>query len=518
MSRRTWAVAILVAWAASLGWLARRQLFSPPEARLAEAGLHVEPGATYYRLNVAGEQVGFASSTIDTTVTGIRLMDLLVLRVSAAGGIRRTAALARGELTRALRLQSLDVRFDGEPGRFVAAGQLSGDTLLTLALASRSDAETTRVSLAHAMILPSMVPLRLALAGELKPGRTHTITVFDPVALAERRVTMTVQAETTFVVSDSAAYDSTARTWMPVRFDTVRAFRIAQTTGGSGATTVWIDREGRIVRVEAPSGFTMERQAFELAYQEFRERDTTRMAAASTASRPGAVVGATALMARVALPGPREARRSLRVRMVGARIDGLRLAGAHQRLAGDTLLVERAPASALTARYSLPARDSAGGESFAAFLRPEPLIQSGDRRILALARQIVGSERDPGRAARLIGDWVHEHLDRRGEATLPSAVHVLEQRRGDCNEHTLLYVTLARAVGLPARTAAGLLYLHGHFYYHAWPEVYLADWVPVDPTLGQFPADAAHLRFSTGALARQAELLPLIGALKLEVL
>ena len=32
MNRRSWAVAILVAWVGSLGWLTRRQLFAPPEA------------------------------------------------------------------------------------------------------------------------------------------------------------------------------------------------------------------------------------------------------------------------------------------------------------------------------------------------------------------------------------------------------------------------------------------------------------------------------------------------------
>jgi transglutaminase-like putative cysteine protease len=180
------------------------------------------------------------------------------------------------------------------------------------------------------------------------------------------------------------------------------------------------------------------------------------------------------------------------------------------------VIVERETAAALTAPYGLPARDSGG--TVAAVLRREPLIQSSDPRIVAQAHEIVGGERDPGRVARLIGDWVYEHIDRRGSATLPSAVRVLVERRGDCNEHTLLYVALARAVGLPARTVAGLLYLDGRFYYHAWPEVYLADWVAVDPTLGQFPADAARLRLSTDALARQAELLPLIGGLKLEVL
>jgi len=95
---------------------------------------------------------------------------------------------------------------------------------------------------------------------------------------------------------------------------------------------------------------------------------------------------------------------------------------------------------------------------------------------------------------------------------------VLAARRGDCNEHTVLYVALARAAGLPARAAAGLVHLDGRFYYHAWPEVWLGDWVAVDPTLDQFPADATHLRFVVGGLARQVELVRMIGKLKLEVL
>ena len=48
--------------------------------------------------------------------------------------------------------------------------------------------------------------------------------------------------------------------------------------------------------------------------------------------------------------------------------------------------------------------------------------------------------------------------------------------------------------------------------------MYLGDWVAVDPALDQFPADAAHLRFVVGGLARQVELVRLIGSLKLEVL
>ena len=66
--------------------------------------------------------------------------------------------------------------------------------------------------------------------------------------------------------------------------------------------------------------------------------------------------------------------------------------------------------------------------------------------------------------------------------------------------------------------ASGLAYVRGRFYFHAWPELYLGAWVAVDPTFGQFPADAAHLRFVTGGLQKQAALLRLLGTLQIDVL
>ena len=41
--------------------------------------------------------------------------------------------------------------------------------------------------------------------------------------------------------------------------------------------------------------------------------------------------------------------------------------------------------------------------------------------------------------------------------------------------------------------------------------------VSVDPTFGQFPADAAHLRFTVGGLGRQAEMIRLMGRLRIDV-
>jgi hypothetical protein len=83
---------------------------------------------------------------------------------------------------------------------------------------------------------------------------------------------------------------------------------------------------------------------------------------------------------------------------------------------------------------------------------------------------------------------------------------------------------MARALGIPARVAVGLVFVRGAFYYHAWPETYIDEtsgrglWLPVDPTLNEFPADATHVRLARGGLDKQTLILPLVGRLKMTVL
>jgi transglutaminase-like putative cysteine protease len=217
------------------------------------------------------------------------------------------------------------------------------------------------------------------------------------------------------------------------------------------------------------------------------------------------------------LPGRRGVS-SLRVRLTGTSLAGFALAGGRQQLSGDTLAIRRESENALVANYSLNRRSLDFRQRHANELRAEPMLQVNDREIIQRAVRIVGTERDPRRAAELINRWVHDSLEKEITITVPSALQVLRARRGDCNEHTQLFVAMARAVGIPARVATGVAYVNGKFYYHAWPEVFLRDWVAVDPTFGQFPADAAHLRFVTGGLTAQAELLRLVGTLKIDIL
>src|SRR5207342_845808 len=145
-------------------------------------------------------------------------------------------------------------------------------------------------------------------------------------------------------------------------------------------------------------------------------------------------------------------------------------------------------------------------------------------QILAEATAAIAGADDPRTKAERLTRRVNGMLDKKPTVSLPSAREVLRTKVGDCNEHTALYVAMARAVGLPARIAVGLAYSRGAFYYHAWPEVYIDEghgrglWLPVDPTFNQFPADAAHVRLLRGGLDKQAAILPLIGKVKMDIL
>jgi transglutaminase-like putative cysteine protease len=169
--------------------------------------------------------------------------------------------------------------------------------------------------------------------------------------------------------------------------------------------------------------------------------------------------------------------------------------------------------------YPLPNTDRA----MHPWTRSTTFAPSDNRSIIRAAGQVVGDELLANQAGRKLNHWVYSNLEKVPVAGVPHAVEVLTSRRGDCNEHTTLYTAMARSLGLPTRMAAGIVYSEsifedGAFYYHAWPEIWLGDaWVPTDPTFGQFPADATHVKLVEGELDKQMELMGVIGRLKLEI-
>ena len=505
------ATGVLTLWLGGLALLARRELFRPHMEKLAEAGLRVGPGATYYAVLQKGQQIGFASSTVATADGGITVHDYLVADLPVGGKMQRATARSEVVLTRALRVSTFKIQMDAGLAPIDASGKVFGDSLLVLALKSAGSApDTQRVKLSGPVLLPTLVPLAVALGDRPKVGANITLPVFDPIAMAARDVQVKVQAESVFVLQDSSVFDQSRARWLGARPDTVRAWQLATVTAnGSSGFGGWVDEQGRIVLANQILGMTLERRPYEVAFENWKA-DALAHGTAVSADRD--IYETTAIAAN---KGLKDDIGVLKIRLTGVELDGFDIKGFRQRLKGDTLTITREPPEALAATYKLP--DGARGSMMGLFLDPEPLLEVRHPEIVLLAHRLRGTETDPHVVAERINKWVYDSLKKTITIGVPSALATLRARRGDCNEHTQLTVALLRAAGIPARVAAGLAFVDGKFYYHAWPEVWLERWVAIDPTFGQFPADAAHLRFTVGGLGRQAELLRLMGPLHIDV-
>jgi hypothetical protein len=507
-NRRSLAIAVLGFWALVLGWHIRREYFKPLAVRLAEGARSLAPGTFFYTVRMNEQAIGYAQTRLDTVPEGFVFNDRVVLDVPALNELHRAVTQTRIELGPALQLRKFAFQLGSEIGTFAVNGTMRPDSTLDLELNAGGKVQKSTLKLDPRLLLDAAVPMRLAAGGQLQVGQSFRTLVFDPSVMNERAIDLRVTAHDTIIVPDSSRWDG--KQWVTAVYDTIPVWRIEQNFAGIVVGS-WVDEDGQLVKADSQLGYSLERTTYEQADQDWKraQKDGT------LASGYGAIIERTAIGSNVDVASLAEADQ-LRVRLQGVPLQGFDLSGGRQTLRGDTLTVRREPEGALVATYKLPFSEPG---DVARELESTPLIQSDDPAIQQMARSIANGSTDPGEVARRLHDWVYRELKKEITVSVPSALQVLQARQGDCNEHTVLYVALARALGLPARTASGLVNVRGRFYYHAWPEIWLGrEWVAVDPTLGQFPADASHLRFVVGGLARQVELIRLIGRLQVDAL
>ncbi|GET20978.1 transglutaminase-like domain-containing protein [Prolixibacter denitrificans] len=117
------------------------------------------------------------------------------------------------------------------------------------------------------------------------------------------------------------------------------------------------------------------------------------------------------------------------------------------------------------------------------------IIFSDDIR--KLTNQIVGDETNPIVKARDIFNWIDSNipwasaLEYSTFDNIPE--YVLKYRHGDCGMQTLLFMTMARFAGVPAKWQSGWMIYPVELNLHDWCEVYFEGigWVPVDPSFGR---------------------------------
>jgi transglutaminase-like putative cysteine protease len=482
---RLLSASILVAWALQMGVLARHTWSSSPvalAADLAQYGSSAQWRGIYYR----GDKIGFSVSQTTPTESGYEIREDGRMQMILLGSDVSVRLTSWATVDRAFNLQRFSFSLDPGTGATEVEGVLDGRHLaLTIRTPSGKRRETR--DLAEPPALSLNLARTLAARG-LETGKTVEVSVFDPATLRNAPMALEIQAREVVRAAGRP----------------VPAFRVEGRFAGI-TTRTWITDVGEVVREESPTGLLVVRETKEQA---------------QTLAVPGAIRTDLLEAAAIVPTTPRRIDDPTTVARLRLRIDGVSqldptdLDGVGQTIASGTIEV-------VDARGLRPGPAPA---DLSRFLRPEPLLESDAPEIRAEAEKGVAGAGSPRQRAERLVRHVNAILEKKPTVSLPSALEVLKTRIGDCNEHTALYVAMARSIGLPARVAVGLVHLRGALYYHAWAEVWVEEgprrglWLPVDPTLNQFPADATHVRLARGGLHRQAAILGLVGRAKVDIL
>ncbi len=259
------AVIIVALWIGGMVMMLRRNANTSEAQQLAEVALRLQPATFYYIVERDGQQIGAASSAIDTTANTLVSEEYFVGEYPAPGGkpVERTSARWQTRLTRAFRLADLTIDVARQTSPFSINASVEEDTTLFIAGTKTTGGHPpARYTFTPPLFTPSLAPVALMLGGPHEIGRKKTMSVFDPTTRTVIRPELTIRAESLFTVVDSAAQDN-AGGWAPAHRDTVRAWRIE---GAPHGLTAWVDTEGRVVAAKAGT-LSATRTAFEIAFK-----------------------------------------------------------------------------------------------------------------------------------------------------------------------------------------------------------------------------------------------------------
>ncbi len=486
---------IFTAWIGSLAWLAQRTWFPTASRRAVPVQARVSPAAAYYTLSIAGNTVGFASLTLDTTLTTVDVTELLDLRLPDADTVLRIVQRSRTTFDRSLGFLGVSVSRSGSGERTEVRATRASDSTIAWRAGpeGRSGPADTVMARQGTAAPPSALPLLVVALRPPAMGMLRKVNLIDPLRRVEVQVEVAVLADSILVVPDSAAMNPETGQWEPARNDTLRAWLLSR-RGDGPPVTLWVDEDGLPVGGELLPGLVATRQPFEIATTTYRNlfADSGRGDARSPAS------------SRLRSKAP--PLQSMLVRLAGVAGDSIGwasagLSGGGQWLTADTLF--------LSPTFSRDTAVLANGQ----FTGPDVLIPDNDRAARVLAKRLTAGETDQRRITERLLAWVATEVAPATSAGLPNIRRALRTRRGDASERAMLFVALAREAGLEARPVAGIVAQERGWARHAWAEVKLGGWVPADPAFGTFPAGAQYVRLITGAPADPLYLVPLAAAL-----
>ncbi|MBL7174654.1 MAG: lasso peptide biosynthesis protein [Desulfobacteraceae bacterium] len=444
------------------------------------------PQREWKEIYLKGKKVGYTVSLLKPFQEGYFVQEEIFLKLNLMGLASGVHTLTQSRLDDKFLLESFYFKMTSGVVSFHISGKMEGDHIL-IETGKGKNRKSRKIKLTR----PPMIGAGMGYffkSRKMRVGETFQLPIFDPSTMAQREAVVKV----------------VAKEQIKINRRTFDVFRLETELWGR-SMTFWLDDNGTTLKEEGFMGLTIVKSS------------------AANAPRDIESGGDVDFYEMASIRVDKQLPDSKRLSYLKLKVDGIENAGINkqvwnggrQRFHNGVMEItkERRPNKS---SYSLPYEKY--GSEMEPFLVPEFNIESDAEEILEKARHISGRDINPNIVARKLFEWVYQKLEKRPVVSIPSALEVLRTRVGDCNEHATLLTALLRASGIPARLCIGLVYTRGKFFYHAWTEAYVGEWISIDATLNQMPVDATHIKLIEGNLDKQVEIAGLIGALRLKVI
>lgn len=438
-----------------------------------------EPQDIWMNIFQNNQKIGFIHRTLAKKDNKLHFKEKVLMEINMMGVTQALNILTEGDLNSDMTIVSFDFNLNSSIFSFNARGHVTGNQLI-LFTGSADTQEKMEIPLKEIPHLGGNI-YEAAFQNNLDKETTRSFSLFDPSTMSIRPIKVTRNADEI----------------IPVMGERVLTKKYCADFMGA-KNCAWLDKEGNVLKETGIMGLSMEKTSREKALAGMDRSTSFDMTELAS------------IASNVQIKEP-EKLREIKIRVSGIS-NAFFLNGDRQRYHQDMLTITKENLAFSTNDQKVFPAD------VALYLKPSLLIQSIDPQIKKQLLEIIKPTDTARQKAEKIIAWVNRHIEKRPTLSVPNALEVLKNKSGDCNEHAVLAVALLRAAGIPAQSEAGLVYLRGRFYYHAWCVFYLDQWITADAVFNQLPADVTHVRIIRGETDRQLNLMGVIGRIKLEVM
>lgn len=450
---------------------------------------HLPTGERWFGIYLNDERTGFAVTKIEETSSGYHIGGESVVKMTGLGFSRDMTARESYMVNRDLSLRSFDVSLtvDGSPRR--VTGEVGEKSIRVITESRGTTKEKTLAK--KGLVYPPPALNLYPLLQEAKGKKKFRIAMFDPEAVSVKDVRITIVG----MESRQGA----------------EALHLRNDLYPFVDNDIWVDASGVTLRESVRDGMIETRLESEASARSFLTD--------AALSKKDLVLDFSLLKVEQPIQRPASLRR-LSLELSGFP-DGFPLfSGSYQK-------AERKESGEVIFTVDLAALRQADAGNINntpladrnRFLESTERILPENADIIRRKDEILGGTTEPHAVVEKLALWVTDFVeDKVTDSRTP--LETLEKRTGNCQSHSRLYVSLARAAGIPTRFVSGIVYAEGKgFLYHSWAESHVGYWLPVDPTFGEIPANATHIKLAEGDSADDmAPLAGIIGRIKGRVL